>query len=156
MPEENSQGLSTVTLVSAGVTIFAIAALVIFTIGLWGLPGTPTSETLSETIRSGQAARPEAAQKDTINALSATRGFQALVSYTDEGFEPKVSSIQKGETVRFTNNASAPIRLVVNGDNVAEFDIATQQYAEVSFDQKGFYQYNIMSRSAHGGMISVK
>ena len=38
--------------------------------------------------------------------LAKSHGFNALVSYTDSGFEPATLTLQKGQTVRFTNNSS--------------------------------------------------
>lgn len=41
--------------------------------------------------------------------------FHALVSYTNDGFDPATVTIQKGETVRFVNQADAG--MWVGGDN---------------------------------------
>jgi plastocyanin len=46
--------------------------------------------------------------------LAKSHGFQALVSYTDRGFEPSTITIKKGETVRFTNNSSGDLLWVAS------------------------------------------
>jgi plastocyanin len=58
---------------------------------------------------------------DASNSANAGDGptgdaeFNALVSYTNDGFEPQSISIAQGETVRFVNNS--PRELWVAGDN---------------------------------------
>lgn len=72
---------------------------------------------LAEQIRTGEAAPP--AMTDATKAkLATSHGFQALVSYTDNGFEPTRVSIKQGETVRFTNNSSHDVWIASDGTNV--------------------------------------
>ena len=112
--------------------------------------------TYSEAIRTGEAPRPPINADDTIQALEKTSGFQALVSYTDQGFEPQMTTVKKGDTVRFTNNSSNSLHLIVNADKVSQYNLASQQYAEVMFGKAGLFQYNVTPNTAQGGMINVQ
>ncbi|MBI4087968.1 hypothetical protein HY418_01125, partial [Candidatus Kaiserbacteria bacterium] len=47
--------------------------------------------------------------------LAASSGFQELVSYTKNGFEPSEFSIAKSDTVRFTNNSHDDIWVAASG-----------------------------------------
>lgn len=51
--------------------------------------------------------------------LVQSKGFSALISYTDYGFEPADASIKLGETVRFTNNSSEDLWVAARGDSEA-------------------------------------
>ena len=62
----------------------------------------------AQAIRTGEAPIP-AFSTTTKEKLAAHKGFQALVSYTDNGFEPGLTTLKQGETVRFTNNSSEPL-----------------------------------------------
>lgn len=44
--------------------------------------------------------------------LQKSSGFDFLVSYKDQGFEPFVLEVSLGDTVRFTNNSSQPLKLL--------------------------------------------
>lgn len=50
--------------------------------------------------------------------LAQSKGFQYLVSYTERGFEPATLAIQKGETVRFTNNSNEGMWVAATGDKL--------------------------------------
>lgn len=53
---------------------------------------------------------------DEVKAqLAAHPNFNALVSYTDHGFEPASLSIAAGDTVRFTNNSNQSLRVAPTG-----------------------------------------
>ena len=63
--------------------------------------------------------------------VSAQKGFQYLISYTDQGFTPKTLLVKKGETVRFTNNSDAPLQLSLTGTSL----LAHGEYLEYTFVQ---------------------
>ena len=63
--------------------------------------------------------------------VTAQHGFQYLVSYTDSGFVPSTISVNKGETIRFTNNASGTLRISLAGS------LARGAYLEYTFTKSG-------------------
>jgi len=82
--------------------------------------------------------------------VSAQRGFQYFVSYTDNGFVPKKLTVKKGETVRFTNNTSAPLQLTLAG---AEPPILNRgEYFEYTFASSGSFDY---SDGTNAGTVTV-
>lgn len=144
-----------------GITAIALIVLA----SLWFLPvSRPTSPAqaipsgarndmlLSDAIRAGSIPRPPLTASSTIKALTKTRGFQALVSYTDAGFEPKEVTIKAGQTVRFTNNSSHPLRVASKDASVSDalycqrgsFDSCTpirpQEFWEFTFETSGAWQ----------------
>ncbi|MBI5458076.1 hypothetical protein HY971_05130 [Candidatus Kaiserbacteria bacterium] len=108
------------------------------------------SEMLGDSIRIGKAPIP-AFSTSTRERLAGSHGFQALVSYTDNGFEPAKLTVKKGETIRFTNNSSRDIWVaasgnplypsVENGCGSSAFDscapFAPMDFWEFTFEQKG-------------------
>ena len=91
------------------------------------------------------------------DAVAAQHGFDALVSFTDNGFEPATIVIKAGETIRFSNNASAPLRLMSTDSNLfaATGSIAPRGYVELTFPQSGQFHYSD-ARSGTSGTIIVQ
>ena len=54
---------------------------------------------------------------DTVAALQGD-SFQLLVSYTDQGFEPRTATVKAGDTVRFTNNSTGQLWVAAGGDQL--------------------------------------
>ncbi len=114
---------------------------------------------------------PFATERDTVAALEG-RDFALLVSYTDRGFEPSDAAIKKGETVRFTNNASRPVWVaasdesgtvypgVQNGCGSSAFDscgvIERGRYWEFTFDETGTWSFHNNVDKEHGGTVTVR
>lgn len=86
--------------------------------------------------------------------INESRGFQALVSYTDQGFEPPMLSIRKDDTVRFTNNSSRDVWVASSGtpypggDNSCGqnafdscFSLKPLEFWEFTFNEKGEWRY---------------
>ena len=91
----------------------------------------------------------------TADAVSAQKGFNALVSFTDNGFEPSTITIEKGETIRFSNNASTDLKLT-SSDNtffVGAGSIASRNYVEITFSQSGQFQYLDTTTRGSGTII---
>ena len=63
---------------------------------------------LAEAIRTGEAPRPEYTAEVAAKVAMSTK-VSALISYTDNGFEPTTLRISSGEAVRFTNNSSGDL-----------------------------------------------
>ena len=70
-------------------------------------PGSPTP------LRTAPP-QPLAQVSDMIDQQD-PRGFQALASYVDGGFEPVDITIRKGDIVRFTNNSTRQLWVAASG-----------------------------------------
>lgn len=110
--------------------------------------------TYGDAIRMGTAPRPAPTPAQTTKALANTTGFQALVSYTDRGFEPRIARIKAGETVRFTNNSSGNLQLYISGST--ESALAPQEFREVAFDTKGDKAYLNSLDETKSGVVKVE
>ena len=87
-----------------------------------------------------------------MQILASSTGFQYLISFTGDHFEPATTTIHRGETVRFTNNSSAPLWLTADarqgatypssgGCGVSALDscgaIQPQEFWEFTFSESG-------------------
>lgn len=105
-------------------------------------------------------------------AAIGTKTFAALVSYTDNGFEPATLTVRKGDTVRFTNNSSGPMRIeakdipavVIVTTNASACTSATfstckelppGEYWEYTFNVTGDWSYSDTIYGAQG-LVRVK
>ena len=105
--------------------------------------------------------------------LEKSRGFEVLVSYTDNGFEPATTSIKKGETIRFTNNSSGTLLWVAarggsgavypgSGTDCGQsaFDtcnsIGRGEFWEFTFDIAGMWGYRNNRDTSKTGVVEVK
>src|SRR3989344_2515228 len=106
--------------------------------------------------------------------------FAALVTYTDEGFEPKAVTIKKGDTIRFVNQAETgmwvgsndhPTHTKYSGSAMSEhcigsdplagaFDtcraLSAGEFWEFTFDNTGSWGYHNHRRSSDTGTIAVE
>lgn len=123
----------------------------------------------------------EDAAADTVPAMTAvmqqvlekSNGFQLLVSYTDEGFQPPHATINEGDTVRFTNNSSkrlwvaaAPVHsgaIYPDGPSscgLTAFDscvaLAPKEFWEFTFDEMGVWGYVNATDVAHAAALEVR
>ncbi len=105
-----------------------------------------------ETIRNGTAPLPTAPTEREKQILASSTGFQYLISFTGDHFEPATTTIHRGETVRFTNNSPAPLWLSADarqgstypssgGCGVSALDscgaIQPQEFWEFTFTESG-------------------
>ena len=159
---------------------FSVIALIVVA-SLWLLPivgpTSPIEQTpldsgnvapISNSIRSGTLPRPPVTASSTIKALAKTKGFQALVSYTDSGFEPRTVTIKAGQSIRFTNNSSHPLRVARTQVAAAEttdcqpgsFDscaaLKPQEFWEFIFAKPGVVRFENVSDPTKTGTINVK
>ena len=105
--------------------------------------------------------------------LATSKGFQHLVSYADNGFEPGTLTIQRGETVRFANNSSAELRVQAlpwdgkiyprgaeNPCHQSALDSCTMlqpmEFWEFTFDATGVWAYSNNGNAQLRGVITVK
>ena len=160
------------------ILILSIAMLVLLALGIYALSLLASNDsasndsaqmpTLSDAIRNGTAPIPQLSAS-TKDKLAESRGFQALVSYTDNGFEPASISIKAGETVRFTNNSSHDVWITTSGglypaarngcgpsalDSCAPF--APQDFWEFTFDAAGEWGYVNATDKTKTGVVHVQ
>jgi plastocyanin len=169
------------------IAIGSAAIALIVLASLWFLPftqpATPTEQTpaevretlpLSDAIRTGTRPRPPVTASTTIKALAKTKGFQALLSYTETGFEPREVTIHTGETVRFTNNSDSDMWIaaaaagggetiypsISNGCGDSELDscsvIHPQDFWEFTFAEKGTWRVANILESASNALVHVE
>ncbi len=110
---------------------------------------------------------------EVASMLEKSTGFQYLVSYTDNGFEPSDITIRKGETIRFTNNSSHKLWVAAHADEDAglypgginecgqsAFDmcrsIGRGEFWEFTFAETGAWSFHNMEDVRMKGMIRVE
>ena len=101
-----------------------------------GVPQSGSQATVSDTSGFPQDA-PAPTPQDYV---SAQKGFHYLVSYTERGFTPATLSVNKGETVRFTNNSNNPLRLSLENAQVTSLNHG--EYYEYTFANAGTFVYS--------------
>ena len=91
------------------------------------------------------------------DAVVMQHGFDALVSFTGSAFEPATLTIKRGDTIRFTNNASAPLQFANSNTDLfaGTGAIAPRSYAEVTFTQSGQFHYSD-AKSGMSGTVIVR
>jgi plastocyanin len=138
------------------------------------MPPKPTPQitpTLGDTIRAGTAPVPVYSTSTALK-LAHSHGFQALVSYTDQGFEPAEVAIKRGDTVRFTNNSSNNVWIAASGQHVQIYPrtsdtcgsssldscapFAPQDFWEFSFDTPGNWQVVNNLDKSRSAMVRVQ
>ena len=75
---------------------------------------TPSFLTPPESAARIPPPAPALTSDRTVEAIGAAQ-FSALISYTDQGFEPAALSIAKGDTIRFVNNSTHAMSLSFGG-----------------------------------------
>ena len=128
---------------------------------------TPPASSRSNVAYVPPAPPPMAAY--TVDAQS--KGFYALVSYTDRGFEPATLAVHTGDRVRFTNNtsremwvaaagsAATPIYPGVGACDASPLDtcgvLKPGEFWEFTFDAAGTWQYADNRNKANEGTVNV-
>jgi|SRR3989344_829776 len=105
-----------------------------------------------EFLRPSSSAFPANAPAPTeTDYVAVQKGFQYLVSYTDQGFVPASLTVNKGETVRFTNAAASTFTLSLSG--ASDSSLSHLQYFEYTFAKTGTYIY---SDGTNSGTVTVQ
>lgn len=116
-------------------------------------PSEPAS--LSHSLRAGEVPIPVFSTSTRIK-LEKSGGFQALLSYTDQGFEPLEVTIHTGDTVRFMNSSSNDVWIAAGGSALQAYPrtrdvcgssdldscgpFAPQDFWEFTFEQAGEWE----------------
>jgi plastocyanin len=153
-----------------GLVIALILVSLIFSLSasrqLSSVSGQPAQ--MQDGVRVAPSQLPATAA-DTV-AVQENEQFQFLVSYTDSGFEPLVTTVEAGDTVRFTNNSTGSMwiaatgttlyPLVRNGCGSSALDscvaLAPGQSWQFTFNQKGTWQFYNNLNKANVGTINVE
>ena len=87
--------------------------------------------------------------------VTAQKRFNALVSFTEKGFEPSTITIHAGQTIRFSNNAAADLRLASAGSDLflRASSVAPRNYVEITFGRNGQFQYSDTTTGRSGTII---
>ncbi len=158
--------------------VLLIAGAVVIAIGVWMLMHTPAEaptadDTMAITEHDDTTADTMTETTDDEEPIG-DPVFHALVSYTDDGFEPAVTTIAQGETVRFVNNSSRG--LWVGGDDHpthtrypetsdddclgTSFDtcrpLQAAEFWEFTFTHAGEWGFHNHVRASHTGSIIVE
>src|SRR3989344_4801790 len=102
----------------------------------------------------------------SVNELHA-KGFSALVSVSDTGFEPRTITVNKGATIRFFNNSGASVHIAASGDalypgkstcGASAFDsckaLTKNDFWEFTFAVSGTWTYQDTA-TGHQGTVRV-
>lgn len=124
------------------VVIAALAALAYFF-----HIGSPAGSTMGSTqpafaptgSASSGSTQPNIPAPTPQDMVTAQHGFQYLVQYTATGFHPQSLTVKKGETVRFTNNASGPT--IISGAQRTSSTLAHGQYWEFTAATAGTFTF---------------
>lgn len=153
-------------------SLVALSAWALIQPRLSGKAPTSESSGLSplqlQTTGSGEIIAPQ--MTETMKkVLEESKGFHALVSYTERGFEPRTLSIKKGETVRFTNNSSRDVwvassgTLYPGGNNScgqSAFDSCVSlhplEFWEFTFGERGEWSFVNNLHKEAAGIVSVE
>ena len=155
----------------AYIYILIIVAVVIAAVAVLAHPAfTASPATATQTSNDGRIPQPPLT--DAVEAqLAASPDFQDLVSYTDQGFEPATLSIQKGDTVRFTNNSHESLWIAAvggigaypGGENscgTSALDschvLQPGEFWEFTFDVAGTWSYLNNVDKTNTGVVNVQ
>ncbi len=160
-----------------GKPIFSLVVLFILLVGLYAVAalfGAPirldrsaASRTLDMNIQGRSVLTPE-----EMTATQEPRDFQMLVSYTDNGFAPRDTTMRVGDTVRFINNSRVQVWIashpasygqlypgIQNGCGSSAFDSCTAldpgEYREFTFDAEGMWGFSNRLNNSQAGVVNV-
>jgi plastocyanin len=109
--------------------------------------------------------------EEIVQRLKASKGFQVLVMYTDDGFVPATSTIKKGQTIRFTNNSTRNVWVAEVTDlntpthpNLTTCDVPFNscmalkptEFQEFTFPATGTFAYIDNIATNYRGMVVIK
>jgi plastocyanin len=97
--------------------------------------------------------------------LAAHPNFNALISYTDHGFEPANLTVAAGDTVRFTNNSNQALRVAEAGTQPMDQcrepgldscrELGRGEFFEYSFADAGTVTYTNANFPRTTGVVTV-
>ena len=118
-----------------------------------------------------KTATPKATEttKSTPTAPTKTRiwdgsRYITIITYTGSGFQPQVITVERGETVRFSNKSSGSMRIASNslgGGRVyaglnQEKTVGKNGVYELTFSETGIWGYRELNNANAAGIVNVK
>ena len=151
------------------IALLAIMLGVLAALYLWfivaGAPGKDASPIAEEFV-------PGSPSPEVRAQLEKSRGFEVLISYTDIGFEPSEAAINRGESVRFTNNSSHDLWVASEGTTQnpiypgrsecggSPFDscraLAPREFWEFTFEESGTWLFRNNLDKEQSGAVRVQ
>ena len=126
--------------------LLIVALALVAGLALFITPSAPASE--SRVPPPAPSLTPER----TVEAIG-DQQFSALVSYTDQGFEPAQLTIAEGDTIRFTNNSTHTMSLSLDGAPPPPAGgLPPGEYWEYTFTQSGDAVFTEQGSGAQGVM----
>ena len=107
---------------------------------VWRIVFSVPSPQMSTAATIPELVIPNAPRATATDYVAAQQDFQYLVSYTDAGFSPTTLRVKKGETVRFTNNASTEIGFTIASGTPQT--IAHGAYVQYTASTSGSFTYS--------------
>ena len=144
------------------ILLILIAALVILS-SLFGIFRLTPIAQQTQTAERMPAPQAQLTKSRTIEAIG-TKQFSRIISLTDTGFESVSAQIAVGDTVRFFNNSTHPMRITSTYPTVSKkcdarwFDSCKElppgEYFDFTFTKAGQWNYSD-TVSKHTAMIGV-
>jgi plastocyanin len=154
---------------TTGKYIIWLALLAVAALGIY-LASSYWQVSPSQTVATDMV-EPPPFTEEIAAQLAASDGFEALVSYTDQGFEPESVTVEAGDTVRFTNNSSHDMWVAASsatGDlypapgtcGQSAFDVCKAigrgMFYEFTFEEAGSWGYQDNSNPMKTGVVIVE
>jgi len=140
------------------VLIIALVALIAWNAGLFNLHPQAPVETPMTELRLPPPA-PAVTKERTVQAMdSQQKMFSIIISYTDQGFEPKAAVIKKGDVARFVNNSTHTMWITTAGKTCGKGVLDTckalppGEYWEYEFKTVGSFMYTEQGTRAEGSV----
>ena len=148
--------LSNMSQTQAYLYLSLVAATVIglFVFLTWQVMFFPASSETSESVKKFEPIPQPPYTAEVEAQLAASSGFQALISYTYRGFEPKSLAVERGDTLRFTNNTHGELWVASEGTpypagkescGSSGFDscrvLSPGEFWEFTFERNGTWPY---------------
>ena len=127
----------------------------------------PAGTAMNTASTSANGAPPSAPSAEVLAQIAKSGGFQALVSYTNQGFEPRHLTLKAGDTVRFVNNSSGKLWVAASGADLYPSEpngcgssaldtcknLNPGEFWEFTFAEKG--QWNFVNNAKKGAQGTV-
>ena len=135
--------------------VLLVAALVVVSIFFSFFRLNPRISDINESDVRVPPPAPVLTPERTIEAIG-EKQFSALVSYTDQGFEPAQMTIAQGDTIRFTNNSTRTMTLSLeNASHPPAGGLPPGEYWEYTSNVTGTIQYTELN-TQYKGTISIQ
>ena len=129
--------------------------LVLLIVALALVAGIAFFITPSSFVKTAERVPPPAPALTTERTVEAIgeKHFSALVSYTDQGFEPAQLAIAQGDTIRFVNNSTRTMTLSLeDASHPPAGGLPPGEYWEYTFTTQGDAAFTEQGSGAQGVM----